>query len=192
MFHYFEIKTLWNLIYLSVIIVVLALMIIIYEFYSWLLLLKELVCLTLNMALFVQLIINGYLALAFVYIIQYNLHLKMRNINQNIANLLKNNKINSIESIKSALLQHNRICEQISHINKILKKLYFTFVFVMNPINLLLLHQYLFEDLKFYIKIIALIIIIVESIAIFFFQFYFACLRQCINPDKTYWNFNGK
>ncbi len=148
------------------------------------------------MALFINLVINSFLTLALVYIIQYYLYLKIRNMNENIANLLKNKKINSIESIKSALIEHNGICEEISDLNKISKSLYFTFVFVMIPINLLLLHQYLFEDLKFYIKIGALFLIIVQSIAIFFFQFYFASCSASMHKSvkilaKLQWKING-
>jgi len=110
--------------------------------------------------------------------------------------LVKNKKTNSIEKIKLALIEHNGICEEISDMNKITNKLYFTFVFVMIPINLLLLHQYLFEDLKFYIKICALFIIIVESIAIFLFQFYIASISSSMHKSrqnllKLQWEING-
>ncbi len=171
-------------------------MIVIYEFYNWIQLLKALVCLTLNMALFISSVINGFLTMAIVYIIQYYLHLKIRNMNQNIANLLKKKKINSIESIKSALFEHNGICEEISDLNKISESLYFTFIFVMIPINLLLLHQYLFEDLKFYIKICALFFLVVQSIAIFLFQFYIASISSSMHKPrqnllKLQWKING-
>jgi hypothetical protein len=148
------------------------------------------------MALFVNLAINGCKAMAMIYIIQYYLHLKIRNMNESIANLLKNKKINSIESIKSALFEHNGICEQISNMNKISKSLYFTIIFVMIPINLLLLHQYLFEDLKFYIKIISLFIIIIQSMGIFFFQFNLASCSASMHKSvkilaKLQWEING-
>jgi hypothetical protein len=174
----------------------LALMVIIYEFYNWIQLLKALVCLTLTMALFISLVINGLLTLVIAYVTQYYLHLKITNINQTIADLLKKKKTNSIESIKSALFKHNGICEEISDINKISKSLYFTFVFVMIPSNLLLLHQYLFEDLKFYIKIAAFIIIIIQSFAIFLLQFYIASISPSMHKPrqnllKLQWKING-
>jgi hypothetical protein len=117
-------------------------------------------------------------------------------MNDTIMSLVKNKKTNSIENIKSALIEHNSICEEISDMNKILKSIYFTFVFVMIPINLLLLHQYLFEDLKFYIKIIALFIIIVQSMAIFYFQLYIASISSSMHKPrqnllKLQWEING-
>ncbi len=171
-------------------------MFIIYEFYSWRILLKALVFFIITVALFFNLIINGYLTLAVAYIGLFYLQLKCQKMNDTIMSLVKNKKTNSIEKIKSALIEHNGICEEISDMNKITNKLYFAVVFVMIPINLLLLHQYLFEDLKFYIKIIALFLIIVQSIAIFLFQFYFASISSSMykprqNLLKLQWKING-
>ncbi len=62
--------------------------------------------------------------------------------------------------------------------------------------NLILLYQYLFEDLKFYIQIIVLFLITIQSLTIFVFQYYFASLSASIHKplkvlSRLQWNLNG-
>jgi len=68
----------------------------------------------------------------------------LKKLNDSIIGLVNN----------SALIEHIYICIVVNNQNELVNNLYFTDVFVVILINLILLNQHLFEYLKFYIQII--------------------------------------
>ncbi len=149
-----------------------------------------------TMILFIIVVINALTLIAFVYVAQYYVHLKSQKINDSIKSLVNDNRHHIMENIKLALIEHNQLCSEIHNQNKITKKTYTYIIFILIPMNLILLYQYLFEDLKFYIKIIALFLITMQSLNIFLFQYYFASLSASIHKplkilSRLQWNLNG-
>ncbi len=122
--------------------------------------------------LFVNIAIDALITTAFIYETQYYLHLKSQKINELIMNLVNDNQ--TMETIKSALIEHNQLCLELHNQNKITKTLCTYTIFNIIPTNLILLHQYSFENLKLYVQFIVLFIITFQSLAIFLFQYYFA------------------
>jgi hypothetical protein len=140
--------------------------------------------------------IDALTIIILIYITQYYLHLKSQKINGSIKSLANGNQHNILGNIKWALIEHNQLCSEIHNHNKITKTLYFYIIFINIPINLFLLHQYLFEDLKFYVQIIFLFILTIQSLVIFVFQYYFASLSASIHKplnilSRLQWNLNG-
>jgi hypothetical protein len=169
---------------------------VIVEFYSWKLLFKSLIWMTITTILLIIVVIDAITLMALVYVAQYYCHLKSHKINDSIKSLVNVNQHNIMENIKSALIEHNQLCLQIHNNNKITKKTYTYLIFILIPMNLILLYQYLFEDLKFYIQIIVLFLITIQSLSIFVFQYYFASLSASIHKplnilSRLQWNLNG-
>jgi hypothetical protein len=169
---------------------------VIVEFYSWELLFKSLISLIIIVIHLITIAIDALTAIVLVCITQYYLHLKSQKINDSIKSLVNANQHNIMGTIKSALIEHNELCSEIHNHNKITKTLYFYVIFNNIPINLFVLHQYLFEDLKFYVQIIVLFVITIQSLVIFLFQYYFASLSASIHKplkilSRLQWNLNG-
>jgi len=179
-----------------VIFVLLFLIMVIVEFYSWELLFKSLIWLTITVIQLIIIDIDTLTTIVLVYITQYYFCLKSQKINDSIKGLVNDNEHNILRTIKLALIEHNELCSEIHSHNKITKKLYMYAVFNNIPINLFMLHQYLFEDLKFYVQIIVVFIITMQSLTIFVFQFYFASISASIHKPlkilyRLQWNLNG-
>jgi len=174
----------------------LFLIMVIVEFYSWKLLFKSMIWLIISIIVVIILSIDCLTLIAFIYITNYYLKLKFRKINDSIMSLVNLNKHNPMETIKSALIQHNNLCLEIHNHNKITKRLYFYIIFNVMPTNLIVLHQYLFEDIKFYVQIVYLLIITMQLLAIFVFQYNFASLSTSIHKSskilsRLQWKLNG-
>jgi hypothetical protein len=169
---------------------------VIVEFYSWELLFKSLIWLTITVIQLIIIDIDTLTTIVLVYITQYYFCLKSQKINDSIKGLVNDNQHNILRTIKLALIEHNELCSEIHNHNMITKKLYMYAVFNNIPINLFMLHQYLFEDLKFYVQIIVVFIITMQSLVIFVFQYYFASLSTSIHKplkilSRLQWNLNG-
>jgi hypothetical protein len=151
---------------------------------------------TITIILLITLILDCLTAIAQVYIDQYYLHLKSQQINDFVMSLVNANQIKLFENYKSALIEHNQLCLELHNQNKIMKTLYFYVIFNIIPTNLILLHQYLFENLKFYVQFLVLFIIIIQTLAIFVFQYYFASISASIHKpfkilSRLQWNIRG-
>ncbi len=144
-------------------------------------------------------VMNGAISAAIVFLINYYLNLRVEKNNQKIYRLIFDNQMTGYQissTIKSFITKHNRICEQLISYNKFWSKLYFVFIMTIIPANLCLLQEFLFEDLKLYIKILVGFSIIVQFIFIFIFQFLLASLSNKIHRfgqklSQLQWRING-
>jgi hypothetical protein len=55
-------------------------------------------------------------------------------------------------TVKEFISEHNQICTQPWGYNKFWKKLFFSFVFTMIPMNLCLLYEILFQEFEIYVQ----------------------------------------
>ena len=99
-------------------------------------------------------------------------------------------------TIKSFIIEHKNICEEIYKFNEFGKTIYLIIILTVIPMHLCLSHQFLFEDIEPVIKILFFFIIIIEIYTIFFFQCYFASLssklHKCVKIlSRLQWSLNG-
>jgi hypothetical protein len=136
---------------------------------------------------------------AFGFLIPYYFGVRVEKINKIINDLIVSNQMSGHQissAIKLFICEHNQICTQLSNYNQFWKKLYFSFIFTIIPMNLCFLHQFLFENLKFYIRAVFGFSIVIQLIVIFFFQFLIASISSKIHKtgkrlSRLQWKING-
>jgi hypothetical protein len=135
----------------------------------------------------------------FGFLIAYYFGVRAEKINKIINDLIASNQMSGHQissAVKSFICEHNQICTQLLNYNKFWKKLYFSFIFTIIPMNLCVLHQFLFENLKFYIRAVFGLSILIQLIVIFFIQFLVASLSSKIHKtgkrlSRLQWKING-
>jgi hypothetical protein len=135
----------------------------------------------------------------FAFLIVYYFRVRAEKINKIIDDLIARNQMSGhhiSSSIKSFICEHKQICTQLFNYNQFWKKLYFSFTFTVIPINLCSLHQFLFENQKFYNRAALGFSILIELIFIFFVQLLAASLSSKIHKtgkrlSELQWRING-
>jgi hypothetical protein len=138
-------------------------------------------------------------AAVFGFLIVYYFGVRTEKINKIINYLIASNQMSGhhiSSAIKSFICEHNQICTQLLKYNQFWKKLYFSFIFTIIPMNLFYLHQFLFENQNFYIRAVFGISILLHITVIFFVQFLVASLSSKIHKtgkrlSRFQWKING-
>jgi hypothetical protein len=91
----------------------------------------------------------------YYFVVCYYVNLRFNTLNRMILEAIKKFHINKLQEI---LAEHNSICDDIFAFNKFWKKCFFAINYNIIPINLMLLHEILFEDSLFLGQIAAILI----------------------------------
>jgi len=102
-----------------------------------------------------------------------------------------NNKITQIEmfyrrrKVNQIIIEHKLICDDINKYNKFWKKYYFAINYTLIPINLMLLHQLLFEELIFSTFVVSVLFLFSYSLSHFLFNLLTASInRESLKSHK--------
>ncbi len=144
-------------------------------------------------------ILDSMKTAVFSFLIAYYFEVRAEKINKIINDLIDSNQTSGHQissAIKSFICEHNQICTQLFNYNQFWKKLYFSFIFTVIPMNLCFLHQFLFENMKFYIRAVFGFSIFIQLIVIFFIQFLVASLSSKIHKtgkrlSRLQWKISG-
>jgi hypothetical protein len=144
-------------------------------------------------------ILDAMRTAVFGFLIAYYFGVRAKKINKIINDLIDSNQMSGHQissAIKLFICEHNQICTQLLNYNRFWKKLYFSFIFTIIPMNLCLLHQFLFEKLIFYNKAVFGFSILIQLIFIFLVQFMVASLSSKIHKtgkrlSRLQWKING-
>ena len=123
----------------------------------------------------------------------------MKTLNRKMENIFTKKKQNNIKihkSIKQFIEEHNDFCQLYNDYNKFWSKLYLAFVLTIIPLNLLWLHQFLFESLDTMNKIVIGLSSIMMCFVIVIVQFFIALLSSRIHKStkllaRLQWRLNG-
>ncbi len=144
-------------------------------------------------------ILDSMKTAVFQFLIVYYFRVRAENINKIIDDLIDSNQMSGHQissAIKSFICEHNQICTQLFNYNQFWKKLHFVFIFTVIPMNLNSLHQFLFENMEFYMRAVFGLSILIQLIVIFFTQFLIASLSSKVHKtgkrlSRLQWKING-
>lgn len=119
-------------------------------------------------------------SLYFSYRIQnFRLFLKFRTVLKNL----------NPQQFKQILIRHNRICEEIANYNSFWKNFYFAALVSMTPINLFMLHGFLFEvNLQIFLFLALIVALLISGFYVFFVGFCFALISYKVHKTKPQLN----
>ena len=140
---------------------------------------------------------NGCVASALGMIMAYNEHMIINKINyhvQSVYNSVDTNKVH--RTVKAFTEEHNRYCTHIIAVNRFWKNLILTFFVTMIPINLIIMHQLLFEDISLQVRLFYVFCIFGSDVLLFGVQYAFAQLsikihRMYAKLSRLQWCLNG-
>ena len=144
------------------------------------------------------LIIDCLLCITFLIIILLIMITIICNINSRIFcfHSRKGNTHRLYTAINVFIIEHNMYCRELYLINKFWSKIYFMFIITIIPVNLLLLHQFLFECLEYEVKIFFGLLIVLISIGVFGVQYLWSYMsykihKSCVVLSQYQWRING-
>ena len=114
----------------------------------------------------------------------------------NVLLFQKSLNIHIHKSVKQFTEEHNQFCRTLSEYNRFWSRLYFAFLLTLIPINLIWLHQLLFEDLGYEIRLFIGFTSVVWILQIYVLQWCFAYLSKQIHKttkklSQLQWRLNG-
>ncbi len=188
-----------NFILFSAILFPIVIINIIIRYYNWQLFLKSFLIQIMSWVPLYIFTLDSMRTAVFGFLIVYYFRVRAEKINKIINDLIVSNQMSGHQissAIKSFICEHNQICTQLLSYNQFWKKLYFSFIFTVIPMNLCYLHQFLFENQKFYIRAVIGFSIVIQLIVIFFFQFLIASISSKIHKtgkrlSRLQWKING-
>ena len=98
--------------------------------------------------------------------------------------------------MKAFTEEHNRYCTHINAINQFWKNLILTYLLTMLPINLIIIHQLLFEDITLQLRLFFVVCTVYSDSLLFGVQYTFAQLSIKIHSkyaklSRLQWCLNG-
>jgi len=100
-----------------------------------------------------------YHSFGYFYYICYYCKVRVKSINQNTEYLI-NKTFTSLSQIDKLLKNHNNMCKTIQEYNRFWSKIYALFIYNLIPCNLIILHQFLNQELPTHTFIAVLIFIL--------------------------------
>ena len=99
-------------------------------------------------------------------------------------------------NIKQFIEEHNDFCHIFVTYIKFWSKLYFAFFFTLIPINLVLLHQILFEDIEWKIRVFLAFAAVVLTLEVYIILYFFAYISYEIHKTtkllaRLQWRLKG-
>ena len=126
--------------------------------------------------------IDGLVAGTFGVVIAYYQHLRINKINRQIVLAYKNKNNGEVyRAVKSFTQEHNLYCSHLKAVNDFWKSLFLMFIVTMIPINLIVMHQLLFEDIPLQLRLFYIICMIISDGLLFGVQYAFAQLSVKIH-----------
>ena len=128
------------------------------------------------------------------------IRLILRNVNNRLSSIMKNNKgIDRFvihRELRKFMSDHNEICRLFLVYNKFFSKLYFNIVITLVPASLILFHTILFEKINGNVKSYLIFATIVLIASIFISQYFYAYLTKQVHKhtlllSKIQWNVKG-
>ena len=126
-------------------------------------------------------------------------------LNQRIIHLLDKKMVLSKRSliihihknIKHFIEEHNDFCQLFIDYNRFWSKLYYAFFFTMIPVNLVLLHQILFEDIEWKIRVFLGFLALLLLVEFYIIQYFFAYISYEIHKTtkllaRLQWSLKGR
>ena len=118
----------------------------------------------------------------FVIIMAYHQHLRINNINQKIKHTYKRPHSREVHrAVKAFTEEHNRYCTHITAINHFWKYQFLAFFVTSFPINLIIMHQLLFESIPDQVWAFYFFCLILNQTQLFGVQYCFASLSVKIH-----------
>ena len=128
----------------------------------------------------------------------------LKSINRRISNLFDKNvvffqrslNIHIHKNIKQFIEEHNDFCQLFIVYNRFWSQIYFASFFTMMPINLVLLHQILFEDIEWKIRVFLGFVVLLLTLEICIIQYIFAYISYEIHKTtkllaRLQWRLKG-
>ena len=128
----------------------------------------------------------------------------LKGINRRIFHLLDKNVVSFQRSliihihrnVKQFIEEHNDFCQTFVVYNRFWCKLIFAFFFTLIPINLVLLHQILFEDIEWEIRLFLSFEAILLTLEVYIIQYIFAFISYEIHKTtkllaRLQWRLKG-
>ena len=124
----------------------------------------------------------------------------LRNVNNKLSLVVKNNKrIDRFvlhEQLRQFMSDHNEICRLFLVCNKFFSKLYFNIVITIVPASLILFQSILFEEISNHVKSYSIFLTIVVTASIFISQYFYAYLTKQVHKhtlllSKLQWKIKG-
>ena len=149
-------------------------------------------------------IIDSCIAISSIGLICFVAIIHLKSINRRIFHLLDKNvvlfqrslNIHIYKNIKQFIEEHNDFCHIFVDYNRFWSKVYFAFFFTLIPINLVLLHQILFEDIEWKIRLFLGFAAIILTLEVYIIQYIFAYISYEIHKTtkllaRLQWRLKG-
>ena len=139
---------------------------------------------------------DSIVSMVFTIVTMYYENMRIDKVNKLIDNVDHYNRDQLQRAIDQYIEQHNRYCTHIWTINELFKIIYLAFLIAYIPINLLLLHQVLFQSLTITIRLLLISCIFGNDFILFGLQYEFALLsakvhKMCSKVSRLQWSLNG-
>ena len=150
-----------------------------------------------NTLSFTTYFIDGCASTTFCMLLTYYEHLRINKINNHVKSVYDSlDPIKVHRAVKAFTEEHNRYCTHINAVNQFWKFPYLIFVVTMLPINLIVLHQLLFEDISLQLRLFFGVCIFGSDILLFGVQYCFALYSIKIHSmyaklSRLQWCING-
>ena len=142
--------------------------------------------------------LNGLVASALLTIMSYELNLKINQINNTFKNITKNSKrIIIYKNIVKYISSHHKLINRVYILSDFWKDFNLIMILVVFPINLIMMHQLLFEEANIFLQVLYVLGSMITYFTLFLIQFLFASISLKIHKmHKTLpyfqWLLNGR
>ena len=141
--------------------------------------------------------IDATMAAILVILLSFYQHLRINKINRKIILAYDSDDNAQVHrAVKEFTEEHNRYCTHINAVNQFWKNFYLAFFTTMIPINLIIMHQILFEDITLQLRLLFIFCNFNSTFLIFVVQWTFAQLSVKIHSmyaklSRLQWSLNG-
>ena len=139
--------------------------------------------------------IDGSMTMVFIIIITYYEHLRINKINKTIDKVNRKDSYQVHVAVMKFFEEHFRYCDHLLTMNEFWKNLLLVFFVTSFPLNLILMHQILFEDISFDLRIAYGMLLIGDDALLFGVQYCLAllsikCHKMCSKLSRLQWSIN--
>lgn len=158
---------------------------------SWYLLLLSLPCQFITLITLLLMYLDALIMLAMILVLAFYEHIRINLINRTF---IRDKRIS--QSARLFIEQHNRFCTHIWKVDQAIRPTFLALIVTAMLINLLLMHQIIFEDLLLHIKMYYAFLIYGQDLILLALQYNFAILsakihENCLNLSRLQWSLNG-
>ena len=125
--------------------------------------------------------LDGLGGTAVTIIITYYLHLSIDAINSQFNAVLKESHLKPqilYSEIKYYFTEHNNCCKQIRDINALMQNLWLIFLITLVPASMIIMHQVIFEEMDYSIKILLIETDLIWFLLFFITQYFMASVSR--------------